>query len=103
MNISTIALASRGDFGEGGVILTKRCGRFEKKWLSKPADALKWLAGEAVEALRAIVVSDVGVILSCVVKPVGSAAEHTRAIIVFFAELIGGMVDAKSEKSEIGP
>ena len=48
-------------------------------------------------------VSDVGVILSCVVKPVGSAAEHTRAIIVFFAELIGGMVDAKSEKSEIGP
>ena len=100
MNISTIALASRGDFGEGRVILTKRCGRFEKKWLSKPADALKWLAGEAVEALRAIVVSHVGAILSCVVK---SAAEHTRAIIVFFAELIGGMVDAKSEKSEIGP
>lgn len=73
-----------------------------KKWLSKPADALKWLAGEAVEALRAIVVSDVGAILSCLVKPVGSAAEHTRAIIVFFAELIGGMVDAKSEKSKIG-
>ena len=57
MTISTILLAITGGFGEGGgtggsppkdeVVL--------KKWLDSLADALKRLAGKAVEALPAIV------------------------------------------------
>ena len=49
------------------------------------ADALKRLAGKAVEALPAIVGSVVGAILSFLGKAVG----HTWALIVFVVGLIG--------------
>ena len=59
------------------------------KWSKRLTDALKGLAGEAVEALPAIVGSVVGVILSFLGKTVGFVAEHTWTLIVFFARLIG--------------
>ena len=58
-------------------------------WLNRLADALKRLAGKAVETLPAIVGSVVGAILSFLGKAVGFAAEHTWALIVFAAGLIG--------------
>ena len=60
-----------------------------KKWLNRLADALKRLAEKAVEALPAIVRSVVGAILSFLGKAVEFVAEHTWALIVFFAGLIG--------------
>ena len=60
-----------------------------KKWLQRLANALKELAGKAVEALPAIVESVVGAILSFLGKTVGFVAEHTWALIVFVAGLVG--------------
>ena len=60
-----------------------------KKWLNRLADALKRLAGKAVEALPDIVENVVGAILSFLDKVVGFVAEHTWALIVFAAGLIG--------------
>ena len=60
-----------------------------KKWLNRLADALKRLAEKAVEALPAIVRSVVGAILSFLGKAVEFIAEHTWALIAFFAGLIG--------------
>ena len=60
-----------------------------KKWLNRLADALKRLAEKAVEALPAIVRSIVGAILSFLGKAVEFIAEHTWALIAFFAGLIG--------------
>ena len=59
------------------------------KWLNRLPDALKNLVGEAVEALPAIVGSAAGAILSFLSKAVGFVAEHTWALIVFVAGLIG--------------
>ena len=53
------------------------------------ADALKSLAGKAIEALPAIVESVVGAILSFLGKAVGFVVEHTWTLIVFVEELIG--------------
>ena len=60
-----------------------------KKWLQRLANALKELAGKAVEALPAIVEGVVGAILSFLGKTVGFVAEHTWALIVFVAGLVG--------------
>ena len=59
------------------------------KWLNRLPDALKNLVGEAVEVLPAIVGSAAGAILSFLSKAVGFVAEHTWALIVFVAGLIG--------------
>ena len=48
-----------------------------KKWLNKLADALKTLAGKAIEALSAIVGSVGSAILNFLGKAVGFATEHT--------------------------
>ena len=67
------------------------------KWLNRLADALKRLAGKAVEALPAVVESVVGAILSFLGKAVGFVADHTWTLIVFVAGLIGvSMANAKS-------
>ena len=60
-----------------------------EKWLDRLADALKRLAGKAVEALPAIVGSVIGAILSLLGKAAGFVAEHTWSVIVFAAGLIG--------------
>ena len=67
MTISTIVLAITGVFGGGGGRTggspPKDKGSL-KKWLDRLANALKRLAGKAVEALLAIMGSVVGAILS---------------------------------------
>ena len=60
-----------------------------KKWLDSVADALKILAGKAVEALPVIVGSSVGAILSFLGKAVGFVAKHTWTPIVFVVGLVG--------------
>ena len=60
-----------------------------EKWLDRLADSLKRLAGKAVEALPAIVGSVVDAILSFLEKAVGFVAEHTWALTVFVAGLVG--------------
>ena len=91
MTNSTIALAVTGVFeeGEGTGSYPPKDEGVLKKWLDRLADALKRIAGKAVEALPAIVGSVVGAILSFLGKAVGFVAEHTWALIVFAAELIG--------------
>ena len=69
MTISTISLATVGAFGaeneeeEEEEVLPKDEGTLNN-WLNRLANALKRLAGKAVEALSAIVRSVVGAILS---------------------------------------
>ena len=70
-----------------------------KKWLDRLANAVKRLAGKAVEALPAIVRSVVGTILSFFGKAVGFVAERTWAIIVFPAGLVGWWLIQKVKKS----
>ena len=70
-----------------------------KKWLDRLANALKRLAGKAVEAWPAIVGSVVGVILSFLGKAVGFVAGHTLALIVFVAILVGWWLMQKFKKS----
>ena len=79
-------LAITGVFGGGG---GEGSPSKDEGWLDRLADALKRLAGKAVEALSAIVGSAAGVILSFLSKVVGFVAEHTWALIVFVAGLIG--------------
>ena len=97
MTLSTIVLAITGIFGggNGGMggglgqeVLHQKKGDVEK-WLDRLADTLKRLGGKAAEALPAIVGSVVGAILSFLGKTVGFVAEHTWALIVFAAGLIG--------------
>ena len=92
MTIATIVLAITGVFGGGsrgaGGPPSKHKGTL-KKWLDRLGDALKRLAGKAVEALPAIMGSIVGAILSFLGKAVGFVAEHSWALIVFLAGLIG--------------
>ena len=90
MTISTIGLAVTGAFGGGGGAggSPPKGEGVLKKWLNSLADALKRLAGKAVEVLPAIVKSVVGAILSFIGKDVGFVAEHTWALIVFAAGLI---------------
>ena len=91
MTISTIILAITGVFGGGretGGSTPKDEGTL-KKWLDRLANALKKLAGKAVEVLPAIMGSVVGAILIYLGKAVGFLAKQTRALIVFVAGLIG--------------
>ena len=100
MTISTIVPAITGVFGgrDGGTggPPSKDKG---KKWLDRLADTLKRLAGKAVEALPAIVGSVVGAISSFLGKAVGFVAEHTWALIVFVAGLVGWWLMQKVKKS----
>ena len=101
MTISTIVLAITGVFvggGEAGSSPPKDEGVL-KNWLDRLADALKRLAGKAVEALPAIVRSLVAAILSFLGKAVGFVAEHTWALIVFVAGLVGWWLMQKVKKS----
>ena len=70
-----------------------------KKWLDRLADALKRLAGKAAEALPAIVGNVVGAILSLLGKADGFVAEHTWALIIFAARLIGVWLMQRVKKS----
>ena len=72
-----------GTGGAGGTPSTNK-GTL-KKWLDRLAEALKKLAGKTAEGLPAIVGSVVGAILSFF----GFVAEHTWALIVFVAGLVG--------------
>ena len=86
VTIVTIVLAITGVFGgTGGTGDSPKDKETLKKWLDRLADALKRLAGKAAEALPAIV----GSILSFLGKAFGFVAEHTWALIVFLAGLIG--------------
>ena len=91
MTISTIALAITGIFGGGGGTggSPPKDKGVLKKWLDRLANTIKRLAGKAVEALPAIVGSVAGAILSFLGKAVGFIAEHTWALIVFVARLVG--------------
>ena len=86
MNIPTIVLAITGVLGGGGG--TEGSPSKDEGWLDRLADALKRLAGKAIEALSAVVGNVVGAILSFLGKAVGLVAEHTWALIVFVAGLI---------------
>ena len=92
MTISTIALDITGAFGgvgggTGGSPLKDK--GILKKWLDRLADSLKRLAGKVIKALPAIVGSVVGAISNFLGKAVGFVAEHTWALIVFVAGLVG--------------
>ena len=100
LTISTIVLAITGVFG-GGVGVECSSSKDEEvlnKWLSRLADTLKRLAGKAIETLPAIVGSVVGAILNFLGKTVGFVAEHTWALIVFVAGLIGVLLMQRVRK-----
>ena len=98
MTISTIVLAITGVFGGGGGG-TGGSPPKDKGWLDRRADALKRLAGKAAEVLPAIVGSVVGAALSFLKKTAGFVAEHTWALIVFVAGLIGWWLMQKVKKN----
>ena len=89
--ISTIVSAITGAFGGGGGVTggspPKDKGTL-KKWLDRLGDALKRLAGKAVEALPDIIGCIVSAALSFLGKAVGFVTEDTWALIVFVAGLI---------------
>ena len=91
MTISIIVFAIIGIFGVGWETegSSPKDKGVLKKWLDRWADALKRLVGKAIEALPAIVGSVVGAILRFLGKAVGFVTEHTWALIVFVAGLIG--------------
>ena len=102
MTISTIVLAITGAFGGGEAETGGSPPKDEgvlKKWLDRLADALKKLAGKAVETLPAIVRSAIGAILSFLGKAVGFVAEHTWTLIVFAVGLVGWWLMQKVKKS----
>ena len=97
VTISKIVLAITGVFvgvGKGTGGSPPKDEWVLKKWLERLADALKRLAGKAVEAFPVV-----GVILSFLAKAVGFVAEHTWALIVFAAELFGWWLMQKVKKS----
>ena len=102
MTISTIDLTIKcvlGGVGGGTGGSSPKDEGVLKKWLDRLADALKRLAGKIVEALPVIVGSVVGAILSFLGKTVGFVAEHTWALIVFVAGLVGWWLMQKVKKS----
>ena len=98
MTISTFALTITGACGGGGGGSPPKDEGVLNKWLNRLADALKRLAGKAVEVLPAIVGSVVGTILSFLGKAVGFDAEHIWALIVFVAERIGVWLMQRAKK-----
>ena len=101
MTISTLALAIICVFGGDGVAggSTPKDKEVVKKWLDRLANVLKILAGKAAEALSPIVGSVVGAILFLLGKAVGFVAEHTWALIVFVAGLVGWWLVQKIKRS----
>ena len=100
MTISTIVLSITGVFrggGETGGSPPKDEGVL-KKWLDRLANALKRFAGKTAEVLPAIVGSVVGAILSFLGEAVGFVAEHTWALIVSTAGLVGWWLMQKVKK-----
>ena len=95
--ITTIVLSVIGDFGRGGG--TGGSATKGEGWLEKLANAIKLLTGKAAEAVKAIVVSVLGAILSFLKKTVGFIGEHTLALIVFVAGLVGVWLMQKFIKS----
>ena len=79
MTISTIVLTNTGAFGGGGGGggSSRKDEGFLNNWLNRLGDALKRLAGKAVETLRTIMESAVDVILSFLGKTVGFVANNT--------------------------
>ena len=73
-----------------------------KKWLDRLSDALKRLAGMAVEELPGIVGSVIRAILSFLGKAVGFVAEHTWVLIVFEAGLIGVWLIQRVSRKQAG-
>ena len=61
--------------------------------------AFKRLVGKAVEEIPANVESAVGIILIFLGKAVGCVAEHTWALTVFVAGLVGWWLMQKVKKS----
>ena len=85
MNISTNVLVITfvfGGGGGGGGSLSKD-EQALNKLLDRLADAIKRLAGKAVEAFLAIMGSVFSAILSFLDKTVGFIAKHTWPLIVF--------------------
>ena len=70
----------------------------DEGWLDKPANALKRLPGKAVEAVKAIAICVLGAILSFLKKMFGFVAEHTWALIVLVAGIIGWWLMQKVKK-----
>ena len=70
-----------------------------KKWLDRLANALKRLAGKAIEAFPAIIGSVVGAILSFLGNAVSFVADHTWALIGFVVGLVGWWLMQKVKKS----
>ena len=101
MTISTIVLTLTGVFrgNRGTEGSTSKDKGILKKWLDMLANALKRLAGKAMEALPTIAGSAVGAILSFLGKAVGFVAEHTLALIVFVVGLVGWWLIQKVKKS----
>ena len=95
MTIATIVLAITGVFRGGG---TGGSPPKDKGWLDRLADALKGLAGKSVEALTAIIESVLGAALSFLKNAVGFVVEHTWALFVFLAGLIGVWLMQKVKK-----
>ena len=96
-SISTIVLSITGDFeGRGGSAPKDEAAL--NKWLNRPADTLKRLAGKALESLPAVVGSVVGAVSSFLGKTVGFVAEQTWAIILFVAGLIDVRLMQKVKK-----
>ena len=98
MTISAIVLAITGAFGGGVEDPPPEDERDLNKWLNSLADALKGLAGKAVEALSATVESVVGIILGFLGNAVGLAAEHTWVLIVFIVGHVGVWLMQKVKK-----
>ena len=69
-----------------------------KKRLDRLAESLKTLAEKAVKELLAIMGSIVAAILSFLGKAIGFVAEHTWALIVFVAGLVGWWFMQKVKK-----
>ena len=110
MTISTIVLAITGALigsrvrGGGGGLAEGRASPSKdkegslKKWLDRLVDALRRLAGKAVEALPAIVESVVGAVLSFLGKAVGFVAKHSWALIAFVVGFIAAWLMQRVKK-----
>ena len=101
ITISTIILAVTGVFegcsrGAGGS--PSKDKETLKKYLDRLEDALKRLAGKAVEALPAIMRGVASAILSFLGKAVEFVAEHAWALIFVVVGLIGWCLMQKVKK-----
>ena len=103
VTIATIVLAITCVFGGGsrGTGGTPSDKGTLKKLLGRLAEAIKRLTGKGAKALPAVIGSVVGAILSFLGKAVRFVAEHTWALIVFIAGLIGCWLMQKVKKDQV--